>query len=484
MPLEHDEATATQALVGVSLLLLACAGCGRDELPRGLVPPASVTVATTTAGHRVSWRRTHDAQSYEVLRIDGVYLGVPVSLPASASSYDDAREAWPVTQYQVTAVYLSEAGVLSKVAAEPVMVQPFSVSGAGHAFDAVAQRGPRGRVAVMDSAGRLDFVDDGSFTDPIPRPAVSRATATGEDRHDLAPDFVGFVPPSIVIDGQDHPHSVYIRQGGGMPCTLVHVWHDGSTWQEENVVVIDIPEHNWFGVAADGTVHVAWVDGAIGPLLQVQHAVKSSGAWSVVAVPAWRGPSQDTRFVVAPDGTAYLLVDARELLMRPPGGDWSEVALPVLSETLADLWDMWLLAADGCAVILYEFIRVPTPTNPYPDDTTYSRIYYVRQSTPGVWQEPELVARRWLTGGQTILDAALTAQCGRAQMVISLPDAIGSFTGDTELFVRGDSGWGGVVLGPRTNNFSLGFSPAGKAWVWAPLQWEQTESLAAYFLEH
>jgi hypothetical protein len=423
-------------------------------------------VKAIPGGYRVSWGWVIGGSRFRVNRrsTDGIRS---VELQGLADHYDDlVSPPWPVTRYTLTVALFTGAGATSDVTSDPVQVPAFSLLGGPTTFQATGPVLPLGSLVAMDSQNRPHVADEGM--DPTRRigPAIYRAAGTGYDRYPVedalwrsGTGWPVFAVPPMAFDGGDHLHAAYIRQVIGAPTAIVHVWHDGSAWHQEDVATTQLSNAVygfWFGVATDGAVHVCWDEDPLSAAGMI-HMVKRDGAWSREIVPTGE-THVDAWFGLGPDGTAYYY-QLSLLLAQDPGGAWTPIQLPPIDWGL--YMNLWLApATKGHLSLVWEAFKTPGPL--------YSQFWFTQQ-TPTGWTTEELAFERPTSGGMTPLVIASTPGGERVHIMVTNPHQPLSTEGTTDLWGRTPAGWLAMYMGPsEVNQFWLGFSPEGKAWVVVP----------------
>jgi len=115
--------------------------------------------------------------------------------------------------------------------------------------------------------------------------------------------------PGVLVDGNGWPHAVFARGPASrtLPVPIVHAWHDGTAWREEEIArrVIsdgDGTELVRFTIGSDGTLHASWQCGP-DPSLGLEVATRDpSGAWQVENLSAVLGAYRWKNHFLAGDG--------------------------------------------------------------------------------------------------------------------------------------------------------------------------------------
>jgi hypothetical protein len=436
-----------------------------------LALPTRLTVTAIAGGYRVSWvNHSTAATSVVVTRAPAPQASpaTTVLLPSADHLDDLAPSFFPTTRYAVTIQRgaPSFATARSSVAGLP---EPPSVSGALPFASSIALL-PGSVHVARDAAGQFHLAGIGAQG-----LAVHRPTGSTWETHTEAP-LTGIVHPGVALDGQRLPHVVFTR---GAPSPDAHVWHDGASWQLEDLPATSCAS-DAFGVSDDGRVHLLCHDVQSGA---VTYRVRD-GAWSAPESPAVATVQSfepvASAFAVARDGTAYLLrggmggPDAARslfvvLLQRSPAGTWTELSRQVTPVTLPRgaifLTSVWMLpGASGHAAFLYVV----------PGD----RLELVDVGATGLGA-PEVV----LDGAPASMSAltlapAMTDDGARAHVIY------GRFGGEPlTLRVRTPTGWQDEAFSPGVPSPVItGYDASGKAWALASFDGFDSGSLTEHAL--
>jgi hypothetical protein len=168
-------------------------------------------------------------------------------------------------------------------------------------FSAAYVTVPPGTAAVRTAAGA--FATAGGLQ-PAPGGApflVAPDGGTGAARS--LPSSASLFRPGVVLDAAGHPHAVHAEAVTGPPpsVAIVHTWHDGQSWQTEEIARTEPVQRVRFDIGIDGTMHASWSSPTS---LEVASLV--GGTWTVENVAAALGadfqPDWANHFL-AGDGT-------------------------------------------------------------------------------------------------------------------------------------------------------------------------------------
>jgi hypothetical protein len=197
-----------------------------------------------------------------------------------------------------------------------------------------------------------------SFYVPYTGPLAVAFMGTGAPPgHDLGAGH-GFVSPSVALDPAGHPHAMVLRPVPQLAplVDLVHAWHDGLAWQEEQVAraPFDAVATVRFAIGPAGELAAAWTTAGAAP--EATFALRGGTGWVVEDLAALR-PAGSQLAGLAFDGTGLagvLLRDAggtaATLLRR--AGSWVAEPVPFAASGLTGLSALYPLPA-GFGAIQY-----------------------------------------------------------------------------------------------------------------------------------
>ena len=302
------------------------------------LPVTDLTATTEVGGVRLRWTDPSQSGVAGFLVYRGApffgYPGGPVSplVPPGTEEWLDPA-APGVYGYQVETRFLDPnvPGVLSLWVlglANPTGTPPLLAS----LLDLTGlPAGPS--VAARDSQGRLALGLGQSYVIPY---------GTGEQWLAVlgpgAPPVLdlgtnhGFAAGGVAFDPADHPHALVLRPVSGQPgvIALVHAWHDGAAWQEEEVARRGFDDVFTVRLATGlgGDLAAAWTIGGAAPVAEL--ALRGPAGWSVEDLTALLPPSARlTGLDVDPSGIPTLLVGrSAELTLLRKATAWLVEAVP------------------------------------------------------------------------------------------------------------------------------------------------------------
>ncbi len=192
---------------------------------------------------------------------------------------------------------------------------------------------PEATAAARDGAGRLALAIGSNYFPPST--GAQRVAFHGEGAppdHDLGENH-GWAAPAVAFDAAGHPHAMVLRPvppaAPGEPAiALLHAWHDGAAWAEEEVVrrAFDDPDAVRFAVGPGGALHAAWTIAATGA---AGHAVRGAAGWtSEDLTAAWPAGGQLQGLAVDGAGAVHLLARAGPDLLLVHGAAWLAERVP------------------------------------------------------------------------------------------------------------------------------------------------------------
>jgi hypothetical protein len=245
-------------------------------------PVSGLTAVTEPGGVRLRWSAPPISdQAFAVCRCAigfAVCCSGATDHPLPASTTEVLDPAPPgAYAYEVSSRFsspgLADASAFTEALASPTGTPSL----AGHLI-----RLPSDATGVArDSAGRYATVHGGSYSPPYTGQMTVRFTGAGSPPDRDFGTAHGWVAPFAVYDPQDHLHVLLLVPVTGDPAVaLVHAWHDGTAWHEEEVVrrPFDSPLTVRFTLSAAGTLHAAWSVAGSG---QVEYAGRGAGGWAV-----------------------------------------------------------------------------------------------------------------------------------------------------------------------------------------------------------
>jgi len=322
--------------------------------------------------------------------------GAGVALPASASLTPPPPAGTVVTvdlPVGAPGAYAFKAcvGTYSCSGVTPVVVPPATL-------DASLPEVPSGDAVVRTPGG---FATASTPANNLGALALSAPGPAGADL--LAVSRAAFEPRGLAVDAAGHPHAVWAEQRTtpSDSVAIVHGWHDGIAWSQEDV----LPSVPWttslsyasapvLAVGADGTLHVALRRSGVLVLSQV------AGVWQ--ARPE-TGYTRDP-FVLAGDplGAPHLVYAPTQLgatHLAWDGVAWaSEAVTGATSNTAgASVRPLHLAAGTSGLTLVWE-----VPDSAKPSVLTVTR----RAAGSGPWTAPAtLPARAASSSGQRVVAA-------------------------------------------------------------------------------
>ncbi|MFO0585592.1 MAG: hypothetical protein U0229_25190 [Anaeromyxobacter sp.] len=252
-------------------------------------PPVGLTATRVAGGTALSWtNRSEHATQVIVHSVIGQRY---VVLPAGATSWlDPIDPPWPLERWFVEAN-------------DPEYPGAWSLS-AGAGLPEVAAGGLVGRAAPVPFAYAVARGGDGTFawsTEQGPSFALElRRSAPGAAARPLA----GFaVRPGIAFDAASHPHAIDVS------AVVAHVWHDGASWQAEEIEPTPPSVRLAMAVGPGGEVEVLHVEYSHAVQRYVaQLRARTPTGWETanVPVPAGLDPALEGPFALGPGGAAYV----------------------------------------------------------------------------------------------------------------------------------------------------------------------------------
>lgn len=424
-----------------------------------LFPPEGLSVERMDGGLvRARFLQTSACATTATLvasRADGTY----VSLPASASLSPLPAPGTEVTMdlpLVTPGAYAFKAcaGTYYCSGVARVVIPPATL-------DASLPAVPAGGAVVRTPGGfataRIPAYSQGALVLSAPGPA-------GEDL--LEVPVAVFETRGLTVDAAGHPHAAWAepRTTPSGSVALVHSWHDGTAWSQEDVLT-SIPSVSSIynvhapvlAVGADGTLHVALKTWTSGILVLSQVA----GAWQ--ARPTTRSTSDP--FVLAGDplGAPHLVFDTTLLgatHLSWDGAAWASeaVAGATSNPSGADIFPLHLAAGASGLTLVWE-----VPGYDPPPVLTVTR----RPAGSALWTSPTaLPARsRWISRshvavaqrvdgeriavGEEVIGGTGTIPTRRLHLI----DGAGVTSHD---WFAGDSG---------APAFAVGFGQDGRAWL-------------------
>lgn len=430
------------------------------SIPLDVLAPGDVAVSLIVpdgggdpTGFRVSWTSLSATADRVTVANDGWDLG---TVAASAGAFDDlVWPQWPGGKYRVRAWrdgYSAGAGVSPWVAAPG-----FTLTGAISLASGTVAVPAGGRYARDPDGGVHVFENRWSSGIVMYRP-----TAGGWDEHATTGDAWP-IDPVLDVDPDGHPHAMFVLVRPccvETPAVVRHVWHDGTSWQEEDLTLEPSASDFAFAAGPGGAVDLVYCRVSNGTVETVD-AAKSGGAWSSSVLPTPAVLQSHSRLDAGPDGTVFLLVGDGSggdplLLVRPPGGSWTVETVSGAGAIAPDAYydpGAWIAAgSDGNAALFFERFDWQADRQEF---------WYVRRDGTGT-KPPALIA----SGPNDHLaaraaSAAVAPDGSRTLFLVDLTDA--SSARHSELFVRGASGgFRRMRIGPWGRP-QLSLDAAGKA---------------------
>jgi len=402
-----------------------------------ILSPTDLTAAVTPEGVSLAWtNRSLLATSLVVLRAAGIGITDPVrfypvaNLATSSTAHLDTSAIPGFYTYAVAATADGSQG-----RSDTVSVTVSREGTAGLSLETL--RMPQWTGVARDSAGRWFTAFDSNLMPPggvgLSLSVPQGATWT---RHDL-PGGLIFAEPSILLDAQEHPHTVYLLPldltTSAPETNVVHEWFDGTAWHSETVarMVVDLPSAS-FALTPDGKVHILWKDwpGRTFPY----YASNESGSWTVTPLdsslydPSYAYTAQLT---ATSDGTVFAVVGTSTtvVMRRQPGQAWTEELLTPGPSS----FDAFVLAPSGADALGLFSLR----TNGLAD----TEVRY-RGRAADMWGAEETITSFAPPGYLPPIRAA--ASGSRAALLLPIPSAL-------TLFTRADgSTWPATVLQQNT----------------------------------
>ena len=228
-------------------------------------PPRQVFQLSATAeagGVRLRWVNPPvTVERIEIRQTEGLAMYFadpdPVILPPTATEYFDPVSGSTWT-WQVASVYPLGLG-------EPYAQVSAVANPLGSTLQASLVSLPDASAMASDGGERIGFAVGYSYNPPATgsQRLVFRGAGSPPDV-DLGANH-GWAAPAVAFDPSGLAHGVVLRPvAGDPPVALVHVWHDGVAWNEEEIArrALDDPSSVRFALDAAGAVHAAWSTGA------------------------------------------------------------------------------------------------------------------------------------------------------------------------------------------------------------------------------
>jgi len=301
-----------------------------------LKSPLGLQAAGLAEGVRLSWQNTSPgALEVVVLRAAGLDSSPSFTevahLPATATAYSDLQLATGYYTYKVEA--RQGAGITApsapvQVVTLPLTTSPVVVTPAIVNLDEAA-------MAARDAQGGWFMARHLNESWSIQAPAGSAIPTF------ILPSAEALVGPSLVLDAQGHPHTVFRRTvvQASNEQALVHAWFDGAAWRTEEVARRTLTDPVLspgvqFALDGTGTPHLIWAMSRSSSALE--YAFKApDGSWQVETLDVLRpalGNLYVMRLALDSNGTpAVYLYDGSKmfLLERQGPGQWRGETIPV-----------------------------------------------------------------------------------------------------------------------------------------------------------
>lgn len=319
-------------------------------------------------------------------------------------------------------------------------------------LDATAVEPPPGRTVVRTSAGFATAHTTGDG-----RLLLRAATAGGEDLLTLPAATLGTHGLLLAPDGR--PHALVVQLAAASPETfvLVHAWHDGSAWLQEEVAPAGAdpasnPRDATMAIGPEGTAHVAWHEGSS----SLAVATRRAGGWESSLLPFLPDP-----FLLAGDagGEPHALVIGRTVTHQfKEGGAWT--AEPVPTPPSGELGTP-VYAFGGGDGLVVAWLNTSSP----------SRIQVTRRPASGsTWSAPTVVAEYTAQRAANQWPPVLSHSADGARLGVAVEEVHDFHVGDLQrLWIVDGAGVAGHGWFPADDakrpSFDLGFGPGGKAWL-------------------
>ena len=387
--------------VGPSTYRLITTAGTEESLPTILhcagFPPTPVfdlTATTETSGIRIRWSNPPGRTAGLVVYRASLYglssetMMGPVSplLPAGTQEYLDP--AAPGVHRYAVRIRFADTDVPVDSATVMAVANPTGTPTLLARWMDLPEQPSSVTAVARDSQGRLALAIDGNYvaTGGQRIAFLGAGTPPGVD---LGSNF-GFAAPSVAFDPLDHPHAMVLRPVPGQPAlaALVHAWHDGIAWQEEEVArrSFDDKATVRFTVGRGGELSAAWTIGGSAPV--TEFAFRGVAGWISDDLTAMQPPGARLAGLEI-DGSGVptvLLQDqygARPTLLSKAGA-WTAEEVPFGSGVIGGFGALYLLPA-GIGVVQYR-VFPPPPGSGYASSQVVTM-----ERVSGTWSAESLV---------------------------------------------------------------------------------------------
>lgn len=363
-----------------------------------ILPPVNLQVTATAGGMQLTWQNRSTAANQVVVRRTPSpgFTGNIAILSPSTSSYLDPPTSLGYYTYTVVAKNSTQEASSNSVSA--------------------ATLNPPGALALTATALNLPQAADGAI-----RPSGSWAFATTSPFGILSngDPWPAYFPGNathwastiLKVDLQGRPHAVYAGPGtgGAAGSTLLHAWHDGTSWKSETVATVQIPDSSanqgWvFQLDATGSPHIILDHQTAnqpygGATASLSYLHKVGGAWVEEPLSSLSpGSGNIGTFHLILDGsdTPHLLLGNWSTIVdyaRTGAGAWTASTLPITSMNAGwyDFLDgIWVDSRNGW--VFYEA---------YVNGNILEHGLWAIQMKGGAWQAPVLLGSRVHDGAST-----------------------------------------------------------------------------------
>jgi len=399
-----------------------------------LKPPANLVVTAGVEKTHLTWtNRSATATAVVVTRANSVgtypsFTDVAVLGPG-ATSYDDLQLPTGYYTYRIEA---RKAGSYGGAQSSAVKVATLPVTSSSLELTPSLLSMPAASMAALPFGGSWilgSFPGYGGGSVSMPS-GGAWITQTFPNAHLVC-------QPGLMVDGSGHPHLVYSRYvtQGASEQALVHAWHDGTTWQAEEIARSVV---NGAGIArldASGNPIVLWQTSYSTPS-SIRIALKASGTW-LVESPALALDSisySTLSMTLDVSGAPVVLVGGyygSAVARRTGPSAWATENLPSEPGYSSSSGMEIVTTSDGD-------LHVLNYRQHYPYDSTYEVAWSRR--TSGGWSQPSQIFAQAASYNAGITSVSPSGD----RIVVAYPSATGSM-----LLVYAQGAWSTVVLGPN-----------------------------------
>jgi hypothetical protein len=354
-------------------------------------PVSDLTATTEASGIRIRWSNPPGRTAGLLVYRDDLYFMYPVSplLPAGTQEYLDP--ASPGVHRYAVRIRFADTDVPADSATVLAVANPTGTPTLLARWVDLPEQPSSVTAAARDSQGRLALALGSNYVIPYATGGqwIAFLGPGAPSGVDLGSNF-GFAAPSVAFDPLDHPHAMVLRPVPGQPAlaALVHAWHDGIAWQEEEVARrgFDDTATVRFTVGGGGELSAAWTIGGSAPV--AEFAFRDVAGWISDDLTAMQPPGARLAGLEI-DGSGVptvLLQDqygARPTLLRKAGA-WTAEEVPFGSGSSGGFGALYVVP-DGVGVVQYR-VFPPPPGSGYASSQVVTM-----ERVSGTWSAESLV---------------------------------------------------------------------------------------------